>query len=133
MIRFGVTAESQSGTADNPAMNEPPDLSSAAWSRDPSRERCVRWLSSLGLYRPEFWSTDIHAISSDYAALIATLRLSEWPTVELPLWTTPDAFAVDDPAMLSLVHFDVIRLGRLFQNFPSVSEQVLCRRLERVL
>jgi hypothetical protein len=62
---------------------------------------------------------------SDYFNFVGTFGLSDWHI-------TDSSASVPDPSMLTLIHFDVIRLGRFFTDLPA-TDQSLCRRMERVL
>jgi hypothetical protein len=99
---------------------------------DPSTARCLSWLSHLGIYQSDHWSTDRPSLTTEYFSFASAYEMSDFHLKEIPAWTTPEFFSVPDPLMLNLIHFDVIRLSRLFSYFPPHGPELL-RRMERVL
>jgi hypothetical protein len=108
---------------------EPPSLKSQkpqSFMRSPidsDTSRCIRWLSSARLYDSDDWPSLKDAMVSDYLNLAATFDLSHWHLKDFPAST--------DSAMLD-IHFDVLRLERVFEHFV-LPASILCRRMERIL
>jgi hypothetical protein len=59
----------------------------------------------------------------DYFASVDSLHTADWHTRQLPAWSVPVSFPVQDQAMMHIIHVDVVRLGRVIAAFPSVSHE----------
>jgi hypothetical protein len=99
--------------------------------------RAVNWLKALAIYPncSQDWPSHRQALTESYFTSVHANGLSNWNQVTLSEWSLPENFAAHESLRMQVIHYDVIRLGRLFPLFDDLtcSNQLLCRRFERIL
>lgn len=115
-------------------------------SEYPDLDRTIAWLVSLKLYpdNPERWCDERCITLKKYDDLVAKYELRDWVNIIFQKKTRLSDFKVDNPEMMQLIHFDVLRTSRSIYFLPpeqmdSGANEVSLfylkhmRRIERIL
>ena len=115
-------------------------------SLNPPEDRCIAWLSLLGLYpsNPNDWLSERQRIANCYSSFIKDFKMEDWEKNYIP--SSCNTFDVPNPDLMCSIHIDVIRTSRHYiyfakkpvpqgadpkDRFACYNEHI--RRLERIL
>ena len=123
-------------------------LCAVGLSECPPEVRCITWLVLLKVYphNPHDWETTKAQILKLYQLFICEYGLDNWHNTLIESNPKKESFPVQEQSIMSIIHGDILRTGRLFYFLPpeeippnanpdSIMSPFIyhIRRLERIL
>jgi hypothetical protein len=117
-------------------------------SEAPYEDRCLAWLVVLGVFpkNPNDWQKTRWQIMTLYDIYIKEYHVQDWTDKVIEKFTKMDKFELEEKALISLIHKDIVRTGRHICFMPpdenplepNEDDKLLpfnktLRRLERIL
>ena len=111
-------------------------------------DRCYGWLIAMGLFpsHEAAWKSSMMNMHQTYRDFVDLVKLQSWESRVFPVHYPCDDYGVDNNSIMSVIHGDVVRTGRMIFFLPrrpipddSGEEEVLTqwmehvRRIERLL